>query len=207
MPNILSRKFRYTYSNVNMAIVAINIIVFFIANYIYPSITYYLAMMPLRILMDPKYVYTFLTCTFAHAGFSHLFSNMLGLLIFGTILERQIGSREYLLFYLLCGTLSSALSFVTYALSGQYFVFLLGASGALYAVMLLFALFFPNATVFVFGMIPVRASVLVIFYFIFEFSGSFISDGISHATHLFGLIVALLYAIIRMRINPFKRRY
>ncbi len=189
-----------------MVIVGINVIVFFIANYLYPALNFYLSMFPLRIIADPKSCYTFLTCTFAHASIAHLISNMLGLLIFGTIVERNIGSREYLLFYLLCGTLSSALSFVTYCLGGQYMVMLLGASGALYAVMLLFAVFFPNALVYVFGIIPMRAYALVALYFVIEFSSSFISDGISHVTHLYGLIVALLYIIIRMRINPFRRR-
>ena len=143
---------------------------------------------------------------FVHGSIYHLFSNMLGLVIFGTILERRIGSKEYLLFYFLTGTLSGVLSFLFYYLTGSYFVFLLGASGALYAVMLLFAVFFPDAMVFVFGIIPMRAITLVVFYFIIEFASSFASDGISHITHLFGLLAALLYIMIRMRINPFRRR-
>ena len=205
MPNILNRKFQYSFWNANLIIVAVNVLVFFLSNYIYPYLTYMLSMMPLRILREPSSCYTFVTYMFAHGSIYHLFSNMLGLVIFGSILERRIGSKEYLLFYFLTGTLSGVLSFVFYYLSGAYFVFLLGASGALYAVMLLFAVFFPNAMVFVFGIIPVRAITLVVFYFIIEFLSSFASDGISHITHLFGLIVALLYIMIRMRINPFKR--
>ena len=83
---------------------------------------------------------------------------------------------------------------------------ILAYNGALYAVMLLFAIFFPDAVVFVFGIIPMRAITLVIFYFIIEFASSFLSDGISHVTHLFGLFTGLLYILIRMRINPFRRR-
>ena len=206
MPNILNRKFQYSYWNVNVILVVINVAVFFISNYIYPYLSSMLAMIPLRILLQPSSCYTFFTYMFVHGSIYHLFSNMLGLLIFGTILERRIGSKEYLLFYFLTGTLSGVLSFLFYYLTGSYFVFLLGASGALYAVMLLFAVFFPDAMVFVFGIIPMRAITLVGFYFIIEFASSFASDGISHITHLFGLLAALLYIMIRMRINPFRRR-
>lgn len=189
-----------------MMIVALNVLVFFISNYVYPYLTYMLALMPLRIIAEPSSCYTFVSYMFVHGSIYHLFSNMLGLVIFGTILERRIGSKEYLLFYFLTGTLSGVLSFLFYYLMGSYFVFLLGASGALYAVMLLFAVFFPDAMVFVFGIIPMRAITLVVFYFIIEFASSFASDGISHITHLFGLLAALLYIMIRMRINPFRRR-
>lgn len=206
MPNILNRKFQYSFWNANMMIVALNVLVFFISNYVYPYLTYMLALMPLRIIAEPSSCYTFVTYMFVHGSIYHLFSNMLGLVIFGTILERRIGSKEYLLFYFLTGTLSGVLSFLFYYLTGSYFVFLLGASGALYAVMLLFAVFFPDAMVFVFGIIPMRAITLVVFYFIIEFASSFASDGISHITHLFGLLAALLYIMIRMRINPFRRR-
>ncbi len=206
MPNILNRKFQYAYWNASIIIVVANIIVFFISNYVYPYLNYMMAMMPLRILSEPSSCYTFVTYMFVHGSISHLFSNMLGLLIFRTILERRIGSKEFLLYYFLCGTLAGVLSFLFYFMSGQYFVFLIGASGALYAVMLLFAIFFPNAVVFVFGLIPMRALTLVIVYFVMEFASSFISDGISHVTHLFGLLVGLLYVMIRLRINPFRRR-
>lgn len=206
MPNILNRKFQYSFWNTNMIIVALNVLVFFISNYVYPYLTYMLALMPLRIIAEPSSCYTFVSYMFVHGSIYHLFSNMLGLVIFGTILERRIGSKEYLLFYFLTGTLSGVLSFLFYYLTGSYFVFLLGASGALYAVMLLFAVFFPDAMVFVFGIIPMRAITLVVFYFIIEFASSFASDGISHITHLFGLLAALLYIMIRMRINPFRRR-
>lgn len=112
MPNILNRKFQYSFWNVNMMIVALNVIIFFIATYFYPYLNYVLAMMPLRILAEPSSIYTFVTYMFAHSGIPHLFSNMLGLLIFGTILERRIGSKEYV-----CNSL--ILSFVINGISTQ----------------------------------------------------------------------------------------
>ena len=71
--------------------------------------------------------------------------------------------------------------------------------------LLLFSVFFPNAGVLLFGVIPMRASTLVLLYFCIEFFGSIFSTGsVAHATHLFGLLFALLYVMIRMRIKPWK---
>lgn len=204
--SIINRKFKYTYSNATLVIVAINVFVFFLSSYVFPSMTARFAMNPLFILYEHSY-YSFFTCMWIHADVMHLFSNMLGLVIFGPILERRIGSREFVLYYLLCGTLSSIASFVTYYLTGQYFVFLLGASGALYAVILLFALFFPNAMIYLFGIIPLRAWMLALLYFVMEFFGQFANDGIAHATHLYGLLFGLVYAMVRLRLNPFRNQY
>ncbi len=205
MPNILNRKFQYVNWNVSFIIAGINIALFFVSAYFYPSLNYKLAMMPLRIMADPKYIYTCFTYMFAHGSIYHLFSNLLGLLIFGTIAERAVGSKEYLLYYTLTGTLSGVLSLLFYILTDNYIVFLIGASGALYAVMLLFAVFFPDSIVYVLGILPLRARTLVLVYFVIEFFSSFISDGISHTTHLFGIFAGLIYIMLRMRINPFKR--
>lgn len=200
--SIINRKFRYTYSNVTLILVCINVFVFFVTNFVSPSLASRLAMNPISVRYYHSY-YTFVTYMFVHGSLMHLFSNMLGLIIFGPIIERKIGSREFLLYYMLTGTLSGAASYFAYLISGRYFVFLLGASGAVYAVTLLFALFFPNAMIYLFGIVPLRAWMLAVLYFVLEFFGQFAQDGVAHATHLFGLLFGLLYALIRLRINPF----
>ena len=119
-------------------------------------------------------------------------------------MERKIGTREFVLFYFLVGTLSGIASYIAFYLSGRN-VMLLGASGAIYGVMLLFSVFFPSAGVLLFGFIPMRASTLVLLYFCIEFFGSvFASGSIGHSTHLFGLLFAFLYVMIRMRIKPWR---
>ena len=82
---------------------------------------------------------------------------------------------------------------------------ILGASGALYGIMLLFSVLFPSAVVYVFGIIPMRAPVLVIIYFLIDFFGQFRSDGTAHLVHLSGLLFGLLYIMIRMKINPLRQ--
>ena len=130
---------------------------------------------------------------------------MLGLFIFGRLVERSVGSREFLLYYLLTGTLAGSASYFMYLFSGSLFTVVLGASGALYAVMLLFAVLFPTAVVYVFGIIPMRAPLLVILYFFIDFLGQFRADGTAHLVHLSGLFFGFLYIMIRMKINPLRQ--
>ncbi len=201
---IINRKFRYSFRNVTQLLIAVNIFVYFLSAYIYPGLGVRLAMSPFMVLSGHRY-YQFVTYMFVHGSIMHLFSNMLGLFIFGTMVERYVGSREFLLYYFVTGILSGVLTFFYYYLTGNYFYFLLGASGAEYAVMLLFAVLFPSSVVYVMGLLPVKAYVLVIAYFLIEFVMQFSYDGIAHMTHLFGLAVGLVYVVVRMNINPFGR--
>ena len=118
-------------------------------------------------------------------------SIMLSLYIFGTAVERRIGSREFTLYYLLCGTLCGVASYAMYYLANTNVV-LLGASGAIYALLILFSALYPRAVIYVFGIIPVQAPLLIIIYFVIELAGGLFSyDGVAHMTHLFGLLFAL----------------
>lgn len=204
MNSILNRKFRYTYSNASLVLIVINCVVYFLSYFVFPRLMSILALNPLSIIYGHSY-WQFITYMFVHGGIWHLFSNMLGLFIFGPPVERSIGTREFVLFYFLTGTLSGIASFFSYYLTGTFAV-LIGASGALYAVMLLFSVLYPRAVIFIFGILPVRAPVLVIIYFFLELFSQMGSYGgsIAHMTHLFGLLFAFLYCIIRMRIKPWR---
>ncbi|MDY0371879.1 MAG: rhomboid family intramembrane serine protease [Sphaerochaetaceae bacterium] len=198
---ILNKKFRYTYTNVTLKLIIINAAVFLLTMLV-PRTYGYLAMVPVYIVYRHWY-WQVLTYMFVHGGFTHLLFNMLGLFIFGTPVERRIGSKEFLLFYLLTGVLSGVFSLISYVLAGTNVV-LVGASGAIYAILLAFAVLYPTARVFIFGILPVRAPVLVIGYTVLEIfnqiTGS--SQGVAHLTHLAGFAFAYLYFLFRLRINP-----
>ena len=202
MNSIINRKFRYTYSNSAVALITVNCIVYLVTYMLFPALTYYLAMIPSAVLYG-HYYWQFVTYMFVHGGIWHLFSNMLGLFIFGSAVERSVGTREFLLFYFLTGTLSGIASFFVYLFTGTNAI-LLGASGALYALMLLFSVIYPRAVILVFGILPVRAPVLVLLYFAIELFSQMGSYGgsVAHMTHLSGLVFAFLYCLIRLRINP-----
>ena len=199
---IINRRFKYNFVNVSAILIIINVACFILEN-IFQALPYYLSVVPIYIHFRHWY-WQFFTYMFSHVSFWHLFSNMLGLFIFGVIVERNVGSKEFLLYYLLTGTAAGVASYFSYLYSGSVFTVVLGASGALYAVMLLFAVLFPSAVVYVFGIIPMRAPVLVLVYFLIDFFGQFRTDGTAHLVHLYGLLFGLIYILVRMRINPLR---
>jgi membrane associated rhomboid family serine protease len=131
---------------------------------------------------------------------------MLGLFFFGVQMEQRIGSREFLLFYMFAGVLAGLFSLMVYWFTGSFQVWLLGASGAVFAVLLGFATYFPTARIFVFGILPIRAPILVTIYACIELFMQFTGtrSGVAHLTHLAGLLFAYLYFLIRLEINPVK---
>lgn len=200
---VLNRKFRYSYTNVALKLIIINAVVF-LFTMMMPRLYGYLAMVPAYIVYRNWYWQVF-TYMFVHADFTHILFNMLGLFMFGMPVERRIGSSEFLLFYLLTGTLSGIFSLISYVAAGTN-VILVGASGAIYAVLFSFAVFYPYARVFVFGIFPMRAPILVMVYTGIEiFNQVFGSTrGVAHLTHLAGFGFAFLYFMLRLRINPIE---
>ncbi|MDR0403260.1 MAG: rhomboid family intramembrane serine protease [Treponema sp.] len=207
--NILRKPFRYSFSSVVFYLIGINVLIFIVSQRrIFPQLTYILALFPP--FVRAGWVWQFVTYMFAHAGWQHLLFNMLGLFMFGYQLERRLGSSEFLLYYLLTGTLAGVISFGFYCLTGLN-IMLLGASGALFAVELAYATFFPDSIIYIWGILPLRAPVMVVGYtalqFFFFFTGS--QPGVAHLTHLSGFAMGWLYIVARFGINPwkaFKRR-
>ncbi|MCL2276606.1 MAG: rhomboid family intramembrane serine protease [Treponema sp.] len=165
-----------------------------------------LAMMPLAVI-ELGAVWSFITYMFMHAGVSHILFNMLGLFIFGPHVERQMGSKEFLVYYLLTGALAGVLSFFMYVLTGSLIVNLVGASGALYAVMIAYAIYFPNSIISIWGIIPLRAPVMVLIYTVLSIFFVVTGGGgnVAHLTHLAGFIFGWFYFMIRFGVNPWRR--
>jgi membrane associated rhomboid family serine protease len=185
-------------------LILINMVVFFMTS-MSRDVTTYLAMNPVLTVVRGFWWQPF-TYMFAHSGVSHLLFNMLGLFFFGTQVENELGSWEFLLFYMLTGVLAGFFSLAIYWVTGTYMVFLLGASGAVFAVLLAFATFYPNAQIYIFGIIPMRAAALVTLYtFIEIFSQIRGGSSVAHMTHLAGFGFAYLYFLIRVGLNPWRR--
>ncbi len=195
----------FKYYNVTLVLIGINVGVFFISYYIARGLNEYIAMNPAYVIVGNRWWQVF-TYMFVHAGIGHLLLNMLGLFFFGVQLERRIGSHEFLLFYLLSGTLAGAFSLLVYWLTGAYYVWLVGASGAVFAVLLAYATYYPTSTILIFGIIPVKAPMLIVGYAAIEIFGMFNRNrgNVAHLTHLAGFGFAFLYLLIRLRINPVR---
>ena len=166
------------------------------------------------LLIDPKYVaafgfdpmlawqqpWTFLTYMFLHGNILHLLFNMLMLYVFGPSVEDRMGSRMFLLFYLLCGLGGAALSFLLtqWAPVGT----IVGASGAIMGVAVAFAWYWPNYPVFVFPLPdPIPAKWLITFLLGLDLALAWIGalaraglgGGVAHLAHLGGVGAALVY--------------
>ncbi|CAN5615498.1 rhomboid family intramembrane serine protease [soil metagenome] len=168
-----------------------NAAVFLLQNFS-PQLTWHLAFVPSDVLLRP---WTLIGYMFAHGSFWHLFWNMIGLFFFGPPLEGRWGSREFLKFYFICGMGGAALSF--------FFAFnspIIGASAAVYGIMLAFAMNWPDAPIYIWGILPVKAKYLVgvlAIISVMSMMNSGGGDNIAHAAHLGGFAAAFLY----MRLN------
>lgn len=153
-----------------------------------------------------------LTYMFMHGGFSHLFCNMFAVLMFGPVLEQSWGERKFLFYYLLCGLGAAAVQEAVWAihiqsLISQYdpasvmtnyanVVVTVGASGAVFGILLAFGWLFPDVPMFIlFLPIPIRARIFVIVYALIELFAGFSSipgDNVAHFAHLGGMLFGLL---------------
>ncbi len=206
MQNILHKKFSYSFNYATLIIVAVNVAAFILTGSGRNANFQYLFGLQPVLFTRAHYYWQLLTYMFMHGSWSHLLGNMIGLLFFGLYIERQLGSKEFLLFYLLCGILCGAASLAIYLAAGFYGVLLVGASGAVYAVLLLFAVIFPRATVFIMGIVPAPAPFLVAIYAgIAVFEQVFgMNQGVAHMTHLSGFAAAWIYCLVRYGVNPIK---
>ena len=204
--NFLHKPFKYAYYNAALIIIGLNIAVFLLLK-IKPNLMSYLALNTWNVTRAHMYL-QFFTYMFVHdlSSFQHIFFNMLGLLFFGLPLEKAIGSKEFILLYLLSGLFCGIASFLIYLATGMYYVFLYGASGALYAILLAYAVVYPRAKIFIWGILPIPAPILIAIYAGIEIASQIFSlqSGTAHMTHLAGFAFAWLYFIVRMGINPIK---
>ncbi len=131
-----------------------------------------------------------LTYMFMHGGFSHLFFNMFALWMFGSALENHWGSRRYLIYYLATGIGAGLFQELVWWLMGIPFHVTVGASGAVYGILLAFGWLFPNTKMFIIPFpFPIKAKWLVLGYFFIElFSGFTAADNVAHFAHLGGML-------------------
>ena len=208
--SVIRRPFKYSYSGAVFWLIGINVLIFAATQFFDGRVWYLLAermsMIPLKIIND-KWVWTFVTYMFMHGNFRHILFNMLGLFIFGIHVERQMGSREFVLYYFVTGTLAGIFSFGMYYVTGNYWVALMGASGALFAVELAYAVLFPDSIIYIWGIIPLRAPVMVLGFTALElfFSISGRQSNVAHLTHLAGFAFGWIYFLIRFGVNPWRR--
>jgi membrane associated rhomboid family serine protease len=201
--NLIRKPFAYSYFNATWILIIVNIAVFVLQKLI-PYLVALLAMTPVLVLRGC--LWQFVTYMFAHANLEHLFFNMLALFVFGMRTERYVGSKEFLVYYFFTGILAGVFSFVVFLFTGGANTHLLGASGAIFAIQLAYAAFFPDSFIYIWGILPVRAPLLVLFFFVVELGSMFFrfQNGVAHLTHLAGVGFGWLYFLVRYSANPLR---
>jgi rhomboid family protein len=213
-----SRDFSYAFgpgplSPAIKALVIINVVMFVLVNFFLPAnisneIVNLLGLRPSAVAHG--WLWQIATYMFLHGTFGHIFFNMLALWMFGTELERLWGTRAFLRYYFTTGMAAAmttvAASLLPFAfVDGLFRTVTIGASGAIYALLLAYGLTFPNRPIYIYFVFPIPAK-----YFVMIMGGiellSSIGDrgsGIAHITHLGGLVAG--YVLLRggrLRLRP-----
>ncbi len=141
-------------------------------------------------------VWRFFTYMFLHEGFTHILFNMFGLWMFGTQIERLWGGRPFLIYYFICG-LGGAFTYGLFNLAGlNAYIPMLGASGAIFGILLAYGLSFPDSIILVFMVIPMKAKYTVILFGLMELlAAPRGGGGVAHIAHLGGMLTGYLYLI------------
>lgn len=184
--------------------------VFLLQMVVSHRINFYLGLV--SILVWKKYfLWQLLTYIFLHGGISHLLFNLLGLWMFGGELENYWGSRKFLRYFLFCGI---GAGICTVVFSPYQFIPVIGASGAIYGILLAFGWLFPNRLIYIYFLFPIPAKYMVIIYGLIELFSSMegTGGGIAHLTHLGGLLFGffyMAYPVIRQKIRReyYKRKW
>ena len=167
-------------------LIVANVIVF-ILTIASPLLSDFLTFDTALVLVRP---WTLITYMFVHAGFGHIFFNMLGLFFFGPRLELTLGPSRFLKLYFISGIVG--------AIASLFFgphTRIVGASGAVYGVMMGFAYFWPLEPIYIYGMFPVQSRWLVVIMTGLSLFGGFGGggDGVAHFAHLGGFLGGYLY--------------
>jgi membrane associated rhomboid family serine protease len=201
---ILRRPLPYRFFNATVFLIGANLAVFLLTMVV-DGATSSLALIPILVVRY-GYWWQVVTYMFVHGGYLHILLNMFALFLFGVQLERRMGSIEFLLYYFVCGIGVGLLTLLINYYTGLQNVAVVGASGAIYGLLLAYAVFFPDSRIFVFGLLPLRAPVAVFVFagleLFFQFTG--LVSGVAHLAHLSGLLIAYFYILVRYGINPIR---
>lgn len=147
------------------------------------------------------------TYMFMHGGFDHIFFNMFALWMFGYILENFWGTKRFLVYYFVCGIGAAIVNMlVMHYTHGIYPT--VGASGAVYGILLAFGMMFPEERIYLYFLMPIKAKWFVIGYAAIElFEGIMAShDGIAHFAHLGGMLFGLILILYWKRTGGGHRK-
>jgi len=188
-------------------ILTLNVILFFIIEFSgHKNIFFILLGLVPNMVWTQLKIWQLFTYMFIHGGILHIFFNMLVLWIFGKDLENKWGTSDFLFFYLLCGVFSG---FMTAIIGFNSLIPIVGASGAMYGVLVAYGYSYPNKIVYLYGLFPLKVKYMVLALGIIAFIASLTNNytNISHITHLFGMIIGLVLIYYNIKLSRIKMIY
>jgi len=152
-----------------------------------------------------KTIWQIFTYLFLHGNILHIFFNMLMLWLFGNSLENRWGKNKFLFFYFLCG---SGAGLVTAIVQLHSDTIIIGASGAIYGVLIAYGFLFPNRLIFLYGLFPIQVKYIIFLLAFISFTSSMfvLESTISHITHLAGMAIGLSYVLYDKRTLIYSAR-
>jgi membrane associated rhomboid family serine protease len=179
-------------------LIVLNVGIFLLSS-VLPAVPQALVLVPALIPARP---WTVVTYMFLHAGLWHLAFNMLALYFFGPRLEARLGGRQFLTLYGISGLVGAlaSLAFTPHAA-------IVGASGAIFGVMLGYARYWPRALIYIWGLVPIQARWFVIGMTALSLFGGFggVQAGVAHFAHLGGFLGGFAYLSWLDRRSPAAR--
>ncbi len=171
----------------------------------YQVIMKYFSLVPLGYGFYP---WQLITYQFLHAGLMHIFFNMFALWMFGMEIENMWGSKKFLTFYLMCGVVAGLFQLFLPPLFNEPLGMTLGASGAVFGVLIAFGMMFPNRYIFIWFLIPLKAKYFIAAYILIEFFSIESPGNVAHLAHLGGALAGFIYIMLDRNTNySFKRLF
>jgi len=163
----------------------------FVLQQLIPQLTPMLGLVPWKVVHEAA-LYQFVTYLFLHGSFFHIFFNMLLLWMFGRELEERWGTRGFLKYYFLTGV---GAGFTSFLFSPASHAVTIGASGAIMALLVAFALHDPNRLVYVWFLFPIKIKYLVMFLIALDLFAAMnhMADGVARFAHLGGALIGFVY--------------
>ncbi len=218
--SIRKRKSLFGNSSITLKLVIINFF-FWIASLIIisinPDLIKYLALQPMAFIQG-KYLWTLLTSMFSHIFLWHIFANMITLIFIGGFVEKILGQKRYLWFYLAAGIIASLFfislsvlfgnSVIGERIFGSPELFALGASGAIFGLAGLITILIPRMKVLVFFIVPMPIWMAMVFFLgFFWFLSVYQGLPIGNSAHLGGFLVGITYGLYLKNKFPRKTAY
>jgi membrane associated rhomboid family serine protease len=199
----------------------------FVLSWIDPNIVLYLGLQPSAVIFQLR-IWQPITYLFLHASVTHILFNMLALWMFGVDLERLWGRDFFLKYYFIAGVGAAATTILLSLVPGElgavmWMSLTIGASGAIYGLLVAYALCFPDRPIYIWALFPIPARVFVLIMGAIAFMSSVSGNqgGVANTAHLGGLVVGYLYLktrgghplaeiryrYVKWRMNRLRRRF